>query len=81
MLYPEQIILNNLENCFNWFKEKDQERGKGEPESIKQMIDYMQAHYKINSSKIYVIGMSAGGAMSTIMLSVYPELFDILSIH
>ena len=76
VMYPEQIILNNLENCFNWFKEKDQERGKGEPESIKQMIDYMQAHYKINSSKIYVIGMSAGGAMSTIMLSVYPELFD-----
>lgn len=76
VVYPEQIILNNIENCFNWFKEKDQERGKGEPESIKQMIDYMQVHYKINTSKIYVIGMSAGGAMSTVMISVYPELFD-----
>lgn len=76
VVYPEQLILNNVENCFNWFKEKDQTRHGGEPESIKQMIDYMQAHYKIDASKIYVIGMSAGGAMSSIMISVYPELFD-----
>lgn len=76
VLYPEQIILNNLENCFNWYKEKDQTRDQGEPGSIKQMIDYLKKNKQIDSTRIYIIGLSAGGAMSSIMMSVYPELFD-----
>ncbi len=76
VVYPEQVMINNAQKCFNWFKEKNQVRGSGEPESIKQMIDYMKSHFKINSSKIYIIGMSAGAAMSSIMTSVYPDVFD-----
>ena len=76
VLYPEQIILNNPENCFNWYRAADQERDKGEPGSIMQMIDYLKKHKNIDSTRIYVIGLSAGGAMSSIMMAVYPEVFD-----
>ena len=76
VLYPEQLILNNLENCFNWYREGDQLRDKGEPGSIKQMIDYLKKNKRIDSTRIYIIGLSAGGAMSTIMMAVYPEVFD-----
>lgn len=76
VLYPEQMILNNVENCFNWYREHDQLRDKGEPASIKQMIDYLKKNKQIDSTRIYIIGLSAGGAMSSIMMAVYPELFD-----
>ncbi len=76
VLYPEQIIVNNPENCFNWFRSNDQERDKGEPGSIKQMIDYMVKTKQIDTTRIFIVGLSAGAAMSTIMLSVYPEVFN-----
>lgn len=76
VLYPEQLILNNPENCFNWYRDADQSKDKGEPASIKQMIDYIKQHKQIDTTRIYVVGLSAGGAMSTIMLSVFPEVFD-----
>jgi len=76
VLYPEQIILNNVENCFNWYRSADQSRDKGEPASIMQMINYLKKNKNIDSTRIYIIGLSAGGAMSSIMMSVYPEVFD-----
>lgn len=76
VLYPEQLILNNVENCFNWFRPNDQSKDKGEPASIMQMIDYLKKNKHIDSTRIYITGLSAGGAMSTIMLSVFPEVFD-----
>lgn len=76
VLYPEQIIINNPENCFNWYRASDQSRDKGEPASIMQMITYFKKNKNIDSTKIYIIGLSAGGAMSSIMMAVYPEIFD-----
>lgn len=76
VLYPEQIIINNVENCFNWYRENDQERDKGEPASIMQMVEYLKKNKNIDSTKIFIIGLSAGAAMSSIMLSVYPEVFN-----
>jgi len=76
VLYPEQQIINNVENCFNWYRSNDQVKDKGEPLSIMQMIQFMKLNKSIDTSKIYVVGLSAGGAMSAIMLSVYPEIFD-----
>lgn len=76
VLYPEQSLLNNVENCFNWFRPNDQEKDKGEPASIMQMINYLKAHHQIDSTKIYITGLSAGAAMTTVMLSVFPEIFD-----
>ncbi|MBI3517880.1 MAG: PHB depolymerase family esterase [Bacteroidetes bacterium] len=76
VLYPEQIIINNPENCFNWYRAADQSRDKGEPASIMQMITYLKKNKTIDSTRIYIIGLSAGGAMSSIMMAVFPEVFD-----
>lgn len=76
VLYPEQIILNNAENCFNWYRASDQSRDKGEPASIMQMITHLKKNKNIDSTRIYIIGLSAGGAMSSIMMAVFPEVFD-----
>ncbi|MCD6017087.1 MAG: esterase, depolymerase family [Bacteroidetes bacterium] len=76
VLYPEQLVLNNPENCFNWYRAADQSRDKGEPGSIMQMITHLKKNKNIDSTRIYIIGLSAGGAMSSIMMAVYPEVFD-----
>ena len=76
VLYPEQIIVNNPENCFNWYRAADQSKDKGEPASIMQMITYLKKNKNIDSTRIYIIGLSAGGAMSSIMMAVFPEVFD-----
>ena len=76
VLYPEQLALNNMENCFNWYRAADQTKDKGEPASIMQMITHLKKNKNIDTTRIYVIGLSAGGAMSSIMMAVFPEVFD-----
>ena len=75
LLLPEQQAANNLSKCFNWFLPGDNQRDKGEALSIKQMIDKIKADEAIDSRKVYVTGLSAGGAMTAVMLATYPELF------
>jgi poly(hydroxyalkanoate) depolymerase family esterase len=75
LLYPQQKMINNISTCFNWFNNNDIEKGKGESESILEMISYMQLHYKIDSTKIFITGLSAGAAMSVVMLATHPEIF------
>ena len=76
VLYPQQRRINNPMMCFKWYKRKNNKKNKGENQSIKQMIDFTKKNYSINSKKIYVTGLSAGAAMSVIMLANYPETFD-----
>jgi len=79
LLLPEQKAGwwpgNNPAGCFNWFYRDDQRRGSGEPASIRQMIDKVIADHKIDPKRVYVTGLSAGGAMTAVMLAVYPEYF------
>ncbi len=75
VLYPEQRHTNNLALCFNWFDSGDTQRDSGEVGSIKQMIDTVKTLYGIDDSKIYVSGLSAGGAMSAALLAAYPDVF------
>lgn len=75
VLYPQQKILNNPNLCFNWFVDHDIEKGQGECESIFQMISYAIQHYPIDSNQIYITGLSAGAAMSVVMMATHPELF------
>lgn len=76
VIYPEQSRLNNPSDCFNWFNEKDTEKNSGESGSVKQMVDYMRAHYGIDSTKIFAYGLSAGAAMTSVLLVNYPETFN-----
>ncbi|MEO6883176.1 MAG: PHB depolymerase family esterase [Bacteroidia bacterium] len=75
VIYPEQVIANNSSLCFNWFDTTDVNRNMGEALSIKQMRDYMVANYDIDTTRIFVTGLSAGAAMTVAMLAAYPELF------
>jgi poly(hydroxyalkanoate) depolymerase family esterase len=61
--------------CFTWYDAAATSRGKGEVLSVKQMIDRMLAEYRGNAARVYVTGLSAGGAMAAAMLAAYPEVF------
>ncbi len=76
ILYPQQKRINNISQCFNWFLENDIDKGKGESESIFQMISNLINSKSIDSSQIFVTGLSAGGAMGVVMMSTYPETFQ-----
>ena len=75
LLLPQQQVSNNPNNCFNWFLPDDIERGKGEALSIRQMIETMIIAHGIDRRRVFVTGLSAGGAMTCVMLATYPELF------
>jgi poly(hydroxyalkanoate) depolymerase family esterase len=75
LLLPQQQFSNNPNNCFNWFLPEDIARGSGEALSVRQMIDAMTAAHDIDRECVFVTGLSAGGAMTSVMLATYPELF------
>ncbi len=75
LLYPEQQRANNPNLCFNWFNFEDTRRDAGEALSIRQMVAAMVAAHGIDPARIYVTGLSAGGAMTSVMLATYPDVF------
>ena len=75
LLFPEQRKINNPLSSFNWFKSGDTRRGGGEPLSIRNMIKQVVDDHAIDSSRVFITGMSSGGAMATVMLATYPEVF------
>lgn len=75
LLYPEQQRANNPNLCFNWFVPDDIRRDSGEALSIAQMICRMVAVYALDRRRVFVTGLSAGGAMTCAMLATYPEVF------
>lgn len=75
LLMPEQQSANNANTCFNWFNPEDTARDSGEACSIRQMIARMVADFGVDPHRIFVTGLSAGGAMTSVMLATYPEIF------
>jgi poly(hydroxyalkanoate) depolymerase family esterase len=75
VLFPEQKRNNNPNLCFNWFQAEDVQRGVGEIESIRQMIAAMVSKYRLDRRRVFITGLSAGGAMALAMLAAHPELF------
>lgn len=75
LLMPEQQGSNNANTCFNWFNPEDTARDSGEACSIRQMIARMAGDHKIDPDRVFVTGLSAGGAMTSVMLATYPETF------
>jgi poly(hydroxyalkanoate) depolymerase family esterase len=75
LLLPQQQPANNPHRCFNWFLVDDIERDKGEALSIRQMVEAMICDYHIDRGRVFVTGLSAGGAMTSVMLATYPETF------
>ena len=75
VLLPEQTPANNPKTCFNWFLPGDTQRDRGEALSIRQMIEKTIGAHGIDRKRVYITGLSAGGAMATAMLATYPEVF------
>jgi feruloyl esterase len=75
VVYPQQQPANNPKSCFSWFLPSDIARGHGEALSIREMVDYAIAKFAADHRKVFVTGLSAGGAMASVMLATYPEVF------
>ncbi|MEH1011652.1 PHB depolymerase family esterase [Micromonospora sp. CPCC 206060] len=73
LIVPEQKSANNATACFNWFEPGDTRRGQGEALSIRQMVDHARTSY--GTGRVFVSGLSAGGAMVSALLAAYPDVF------
>jgi poly(hydroxyalkanoate) depolymerase family esterase len=81
VLYPAQSQQANPQRCWNWFKQNHQARGRGEPELLAGMTRDILARYAIDPERVYVAGLSAGGAMAAILGDAYPDLFAAVGVH
>ncbi|WDT89885.1 PHB depolymerase family esterase [Streptomyces sp. SCSIO-PteL053] len=75
VLYAETTTVNNANKCFNWFQPGDTRRGQGEAASIRQMVAHAATAYGVDTGRVQVTGLSAGGVMTSVMLAAYPDVF------
>lgn len=73
VVFPQQSNLNNPLACFNWYTPSDDRRGVGEAASVLSMVGYEKAHLSIDASRVFVTGVSAGGAMAADLSADYPD--------
>ena len=75
VLAPEQSPTNNPNRCFNWYEPENAGRGRGEAASIRAMVAHAVREHGLDQGRVFVTGLSAGGAMTSVMLAAYPDVF------
>ncbi len=81
VLYPAQSQEANPLRCWNWFKRNHQQRDRGEPALIAGMTQAVMEQHDIDARRVYIAGLSAGGAMAAIVAAEYPDIFAAVGVH
>jgi poly(hydroxyalkanoate) depolymerase family esterase len=81
VLYPAQSTQANPQRCWNWFKHNHQQRDRGEPALLAGMTRSIAQRHAIDTDRIYVAGLSAGGAMAAILGAAYPDVYAAVGVH
>ena len=81
VLYPEQSQDANPSRCWNWFKHNHQQRGKGEPALIASLTQTVLQQHGLDARRVFIAGLSAGGAMAAIVAAAYPDIYAAVGVH